>query len=234
MPDHRVVSHAEWVNARTAFLQKEKEFTRLREELSAARRDLPWEKVTEDYVFEGPDGAEKLNDLFDGRAQLVIYHFMFGRDWEEGCKSCSFMADHFAPAIVHLNQRDVTMVVASNAPWERLERFKKRMGWSFKWLSSMGSRFNQDYEVSFTKEEVESGPVRYNYKDQNFSMTEAPGISVFTREGDDTVYHTYSTYARGLDPMLTTYQYLDLVPKGRDEGELPFSMAWINLHDSYE
>jgi len=233
MANHPVVSHEEWIEARKTLLAKEKEFTHLREELSAARRDMPWERVVENYVFVGPSGQETLSDLFEGRDQLIVYHFMFGPDWEEGCKSCSFMADHFNPAIIHLNQRNVTMVAASNAPLSKLEDFKKRMGWSFKWLSSLGSTFNQDYRVSFSQEAIDSGPVHYNYQDQNFPMTEAPGISVFAKGEDGDIFHTYSTYARGLDPMLTTYQYLDLVPKGRDEAGLPFSMAWIKLHDKY-
>lgn len=234
MTSHVTVSHEVWVEARKALLLKEKELSHLREELSAARRDMPWEKVEKDYVFTGPGGQENLADLFEGRDQLIIYHFMYGPDWDEGCKSCSFMADHFDPAIVHLNQRSVTMVVASNAPLDKLEAFRKRMRWSFKWLSAIGSSFNQDYQVTFSQEEVDSGSVHYNYKDQSFPMTEAPGLSVFMKDDEGAIYHTYSTYARGLDPMLTTYQYLDLVPKGRDEGRLPFPMSWIGLHDSYD
>ena len=233
MTAHSIADHEDWVEARKGLLAKEKEFNRLRDELSQARRDLPWEKVNENYEFEGPDGKDSLAGLFQGRSQLIVYHFMFGADWEEGCKICSYMADHFNPAIVHLNQRDVTMVVASNAPLEKLAAFQKRMGWTFKWVSSLGSSFNADFQVSFTQEDLDSGDVYYNYKRQGFPMTEAPGLSVFYKDGDGAIYHTYSTYARGLDPMLTAYHYMDLVPKGRDEGGLPFSMAWINFHDAY-
>ena len=232
MTTHTVVDHEEWIKARTALLAKEKELNKLRDELAQARRDLPWEKVEQDYVFDGPNGKESLADLFDGRSQLIVYHFMFGSDWEEGCKSCSFMADHFNPAIVHLNQRDVTMVAISNGPLDKIQAFQKRMGWTFKWLSLLGTSFNSDYQVSFTEDKLK-GEITYNYKQQTSSMDELPGLSVFYRDGDDTVYHTYSTYARGLDPMLTAYHYLDFVPKGRDESELSFSMAWIDFHDSY-
>ncbi len=232
MTTHTIVNHEDWVEARTALLTKEKEFNKLRDELAQARRDLPWEKVDEEYLFEGPNGNESLADLFDGRSQLIVYHFMFGPNWEEGCKSCSFMADHFDPTIIHLNQRDVSMVVISNGPLDRIQAFQKRMGWTFKWMSALGTSFNSDYNVSFTEEELK-GEITYNYKQQASSMDELPGLSVFVRDKDGTIYHTYSTYARGLDPMLTTYQYLDLVPKGRDEAELPFSMAWIDFHDSY-
>lgn len=228
-----IVGHEDWLEARKAFLQKEKELTKLREEVAAARRALPWKKVEKIYVFEGPNGKESLSDLFEERSQLIVYHFMYGPDWEEGCKSCSYMADHFNPAIVHLNQRDVTMVAASNAPLDKLEAFKARMDWNFKWVSSMGGDFNSDYGVSFSQDDIDTGAVHYNYKDQPFPMTEAPGLSVFYKDDDGTIYHTYSTYARGLDPMLTAYQYLDLVPKGRDEDALPFTMAWIDFHDSY-
>lgn len=233
MTTHSIISREEWIDARKALLEKEKGLTQLREEVSQARRNLPWVKVDSDYVFEGLNGDETFSDLFDGRSQLIVYHFMFGPDWEDGCKSCSYMADHFNPAIAHLNARDISMVVASNAPLEKLEAFKARMEWSFKWLSSMNSAFNQDYGVTFSADDVESGAVHYNYKDQAFPMTEAPGISVFIKDKGGAVYHTYSTFARGLDPMLTAYQYMDLAPKGRDEDELPFSMAWVNHHDRY-
>ena len=234
MDHHPVVSHEEWLAARKAFLCKEKDFTRARDALAAERRQLPWERVEKRYVFEGPDGEETLADLFGPCSQLVVYHFMFGPDWEEGCKSCSFLADHFAPAVVHLAQRDVTLVAVSRAPLDRLEAFKARMGWGFKWVSSLKNDFNSDYHVSFSEEELASGTVDYNYVRQAFPMGEAPGVSVFAKDGEGGVYHSYSSYARGLDPFITTYQYLDLVPKGRDEADLPFTMAWIRLHDSYE
>lgn len=233
MPKHTVLSREEWIEARKTLLAKEKNLTLLREEVSKARRNLPWVKVDSDYVFEGADGEETLSDLFDGLSQLIIYHFMFGPDWEEGCKSCSYMADHFNPAITHLNARDISMVVISNGPLKKLEAFKARMDWSFKWLSSMNSSFNQDYGVTFSKNDIDSGTVHYNYKDQAFPMTEAPGVSVFIKDDEGAIYHTYSAFARGLDPMLTAYQYMDLVPKGRDESELPFSMAWVHHHDRY-
>ena len=228
-----VVSHDEWVEARKAFLTKEKEFTRLRDEISRERQSLPWEKVEKEYVFQGPRGDVALADLFDGKSQLIVYHFMYGPDWDAGCKSCSFLADHFNPAIVHLNQRDVSMVAVSKAPLGTLDDYKKRMGWDFDWVSSFHNDFNHDFNVSFTEEELERGAVYYNYEIQGFSSTEAPGASVFFKDGDGVVYHTYSVYQRGLDMFLTAYHYLDLVPKGRDESDLPFTMEWIKRHDEY-
>lgn len=220
MADHDVVSNERWIEARKALLAKEKEFTRMRDAISKERRKLPWERVDKEYVFDGPGGKETLADLFDGRSQLLVYHFMYGPDWTEGCKSCSFLADHFNPAIPHLRQRDVTMVAVSRAPLEILEAFKKRMGWSFKWVSSLGNDFNRDYQVSFTEEELEKGDVYYNYARQGFPSTEAPGVSVFYKDENGEVFHTYSSYQRGLDMFITAYHYLDLVPKGRDEGGL--------------
>ena len=231
--DKSVVSHDAWVEARKVLLAKEKEFTKLRDELSQVRRGLPWEKVEEDYEFEGPDGALRLSDLFDGRSQLIVYHFMFGPDWEAGCPSCSLLTDHFGPAIVHLNQRDVSMVAASRAPVSVLQTFRQRMGWDFLWVSSLNNSFNQDFGVSFSKEQLEAGEVHYNYKDQAFPSSEAPGASVFYRDEGGTIYHTYSAYARGLDLFITAYNYLDIVPKGRDEDALPFTMAWVKRHDEY-
>lgn len=233
MESHKVVSHQEWLQARRAFLRKEKDFTCAREALAAERRQLPWERVEKRYVFQGPDGEETLADLFGPCSQLAVYHFMFGPDWEEGCKSCSFLADHFEPAVVHLAQRDVTLLAASRAPLDRLEAFKARMGWSFKWVSSLGSDFNGDYHVSFSEDELARGTVDYNYQEQAFPVGEAPGVSIFVKDEEGAVYHSYSSYARGLDPFITAYQYLDLVPKGRDEASLPFTMAWIRHHDSY-
>ncbi len=234
MPAHRVVSHADWVKARTALLAKEKEFTRLRDALSAERRQLPWEKVDKGYLFDGPNGKETLPDLFDGRRQLIVYHFMYAPGWGEGCKSCSFIADHFNPAIVHLNQRDLTMVAISKAPLEELEAFRKRMGWTFKWLSSFENDFNRDYHVSFTDEEVDRGKTYYNYKYMAFPSTEAPGASVFYMDKNGDVFHTYSVYERGLDMFITAYHYLDIVPKGRDEDNLSYTMEWLRLHDEYD
>lgn len=227
-----VVTHREWVEARKELLVQEKEFTRQRDAISRQRRQLPWEKVEKEYVFQGPGGATPLSDLFAGRAQLIVYHFMYGPDWEAGCKSCSFIADHFNPAIVHLNQRDVSMVVVSRAPLAKLEQFKKRMGWDFLWVSSLNNDFNRDYNVSFSAREIESGTAYYNYENKGFSSTEAPGASIFYKDVEG-IYHTYSVYERGLDMFITAYHYLDIVPKGRNEGELAYTMEWLRLHDEY-
>ena len=233
MDQHRVVSSTEWVKARMALLAKEKEFTRLRDQLSLARRELPWEGVEKDYVFEGPDGKTSLGDLFGGRSQLIVYHFMFDPDWREGCKSCSFWADNFNGFYRHLNQRDVTLVAISRAPWATIAPFKTRMGWSFPWLSSDGSDFNFEYRVSFSREELARGEVNYNYARRKTQMTELPGISVFYRDQAGVIFHTYSCYARGLDMLNAAYHYLDLVPKGRDEAGLPYKQAWVRHHDNY-
>lgn len=229
-----VVSHAEWVEARKLLLEKEKDFTRLRDQLSAQRRELPWEKVEKDYEFEGPDGVVKLSDLFQRRSQLIIYHFMYGPDWDAGCPSCSYLADHFDPAIVHLNHRDVSFVAVSRAPLEILEAYKRRMGWRFLWVSSYGNDFNRDYNVSFTEEEIERGDTYYNYRNKGFPSTEAPGASVFYKEDNGTVFHTYSVYERGLDMFIGAYQFLDIVPKGRDEEGLSYTMEWLRRHDEYD
>jgi predicted dithiol-disulfide oxidoreductase (DUF899 family) len=233
MTPHKIVSHQEWVEARKDFLTREKEFSRMHDELSAARRELPWERVEKEYVFEGPSGKVSLADLFDGRSQLIVYHFMLGPDWPEGCPSCSLLADHNEPSAVHLNQRDVSMVTISNAPLENIEAFRARMGWNIMWLSSLGNDFNRDYHVSFAPEEQQSQDVYYNYQMGSFPMTEAPGVSVFTKDDDGAIYHSYSSYARGLDMFLGVYQLLDIVPKGRDEAALSFPMAWVRHHDRY-
>lgn len=233
MTSHKVVSHQEWLKARKAFLRKEKDFTRARDALAAERRRLPWERVEKRYLFEGPEGEETLADLFGPRSQLAVYHFMFGPDWEEGCKSCSFLTDHLVPAVVHLAQRDVTLLVVSRAPLARLEAFKARMGWDFKWVSSLKSDFNGDYHVSFSEAELASGAVDYNYRHLAFPSSEAPGLSVFVKDEAGAIYHTYSTFARGLDPLITAYQILDFVPKGRDETDLSFTMEWVRHHDRY-
>ncbi len=229
----RVVPPGEWLAARKELLRKEKEFSRLRDELSRQRRALPWEKVEKNYVFDGPRGKETLSDLFGGRSQLVVYHFMFGPGWKEGCPSCSFLADGFDGAAVHLAHRDVTFLVISRATWPEIAAFKKRMGWQFKWVSSSGNDFNYDYHVSFTKDEQATGKVLYNYEPTEFPSEEGPGASVFYKNDAGEIFHTYSTYARGLDPMLMTYQWLDLTPKGRDEDGLAFTMAWVRHHDKY-
>jgi predicted dithiol-disulfide oxidoreductase (DUF899 family) len=229
----KVVSHEEWLAARKAHLAKEKEFTRQRDALSKARRGLPWEKVEKEYVFEGPAGKLTLGDLFDGRGQLLIYHFMLGPGWAEGCKSCSYIADHFDGMAIHLANRDVTLMVVSHAPIAEIEAFKKRMGWRFRWVSSFGSDFNFDYHVSFTPEELAAELQEYNYGMVKFPSQEAPGLSVFAKDAAGEVFHTYSTYARGLDILVGAYNYLDLVPKGRDEEGLAHTMAWVRHHDKY-
>lgn len=229
--DHPVISREDWIAARTELLKREKEFTRARDALSQARRDLPWEAVTKDYSFDGPNGKETLAGLFDGRSQLVVYHFMFGPNAKVGCPHCSFWADNFNPIIVHLNQRDVTMVAISRAPLARLEEYKRRMGWSFKWLSSGNSDFNLDFQASFKPEDVKAKKAMYNFIIYNdVDETEREGISVFHKV-DGRIFHTYSTYARGIDLMNTAYNYLDLVPKGRDEGNR--GPSWLRRHDEY-
>ena len=231
---HRVVSKDEWLAAREELLAKEKAFSRLRDELSQRRRDLPWEKVEKEYVFEGPDGKESLASLFEGRSQLIVYHFMFDPEWSEGCKSCSFIADHYDPSIIHLKHRDVTMVTVSRAPLAKLEAFRKRMGWNFKWVSSLGSDFNWDYHVSFKPEDVAAKQVYYNYKVQSFPVAEGPGISVFYKDEAGTIFHTFSSFSRGLDMFIGAYHLLDIVPKGRDEAGFTYGMEWLRHHDRYE
>jgi predicted dithiol-disulfide oxidoreductase (DUF899 family) len=228
----KVVSSAEWVAARKKLLTKEKEFTRLRDELSRERREMPWEKIEKKYVFEGPKGKETLADLFAGKSQLIIYHFMFGPGWKEGCPSCSFLADGFDSAALHLAQRDTAFAVISRATLPEIQAFQKRMGWKFKWLSSNATDFNYDFQVSALKKDIESGKSEYNYAKSNFPSEERPGLSVFYRK-DGEVFHTYSSYARGLDILLPTYNFLDLTPKGRDEDSLPWPMAWVRHHDKY-
>jgi len=233
MKPNAIVSREEWLAARKRHLIKEKEFTRQRDELSRERRDLPWVRVEKNYVFDVPGGKQTLSDLFEGRSQLVVYHFMFGPSWGEGCKSCSFWADNFNGIIVHLNQRDVSLVAVSKAPLEKLEAFRKRMGWGFKWVSSFANDFNNDFHVSFTPDELSKGEVYYNFRMNRFPSDEAPGISVFHKNAKGEIFHTYSCYARGLDMLNLAYHYLDLVPKGRDEEDLSFSMAWVRHRDKY-
>lgn len=233
MTQHQIVGHEEWVEQRKALLAREKEFTRLRDELSAARRELPWERVEKEYRFDTAGGKRTLGELFDGRRQLIIYHFMFGPDWEAGCPSCSFWADNFERCVVHLNHRDITLMAVSRAPLDKLDAYKARMGWTFPWVSSHGSDFNRDYHISFESQELKSGDVYYNYRRGSFPSEEAPGISVFYRDEDGRVFHTYSAYARGLDMMNAAYHYMDLVPKGRDEGQLEYTMAWLRRRDEY-
>ena len=211
----KVVSHDEWIAARKEFLKKEKEFTRQRDELSRLRRALPWEKVEKSYEFQSPSGKVSLSDLFGGRSQLVIYHFMFGPGWKEGCPSCSYISDHFDGMTIHLANRDVTLAVVSHAPIAEIEAFRHRMGWKFRWLSSNASDFNFELIPQFPSEEL-------------------PGLSVFAKDASGAIFHTYSTYARGLDILLGAYNLLDMVPKGRDEDKLKFSMAWVRHHDKYD
>ena len=232
-PAAKVVSAAEWVAARKELLAKEKEFTRLRDELSRQRREMPWEKIEKQYVFQGANGKETLADLFDGRSQLIVYHFMFGPGWKEGCPSCSFLADTFDGAVIHLAQRDTTFVAVSRTTLPEIDAFKKRMGWTFKWVSSNGSDFNYDYQVSTGNGEKAGSSVYYNYTLTEFPSDERPGLSVFFKK-DGEVFHTYSTYARGLDILLPTYNFLDMTAKGRDEeGMKPHAMAWVRHHDRY-
>lgn len=227
-----IVSPEKWLEARREFLREEKEFTKMRDRLAARRRELPWVKVDKAYTFESPGGRVSLAELFEGRSQLVVYHFMFGPGWEEGCKSCSYVSDHLAPTVVHLQARDVAFAALSHAPLAEFAPFKKRMGWAFNWVSSHGSDFNYDYHVSFTAEEMARGKVYYNYDRTEFPSEEAPGLSVFAKNSNGDIYHTYSSYGRGLDQLIGTYTVLDLVPKGRDE-DPEATMSWVRYHDSY-
>jgi predicted dithiol-disulfide oxidoreductase (DUF899 family) len=233
MPDNKVVSHGEWMKARLELLAAEKEFTRQRDALTRRRTAMPWERVEKPYRFEGPNGALSLADLFDGRSQLIVYHFMFGPDLEEGCKSCSFWADNFDGIAIHLNHRDVTFTAVSRAPFAKIEAYKKRMGWSFPWVSSHGSDFNFDYHVSFTPTEIAEGKAYYNYAVRPIDVSEEQGISVFYKNEIGEVFHTYSCHGRGIDMVNGAYQFLDLVPKGRDEERFDFPMAWVRRHDQY-
>ncbi|HEX6830141.1 MAG TPA: thioredoxin family protein [Methyloceanibacter sp.] len=229
---HKVVSRDEWIAARKAHLANEKAFTKARDRLSAERRALPWVKVEKNYLFDTPEGKKSLADLFDGRSQLIVYHFMLGPDWGEGCPSCSYLADHFDGAALHLAHRDVTLLAVSRAPLPEIAAYKKRMGWRFPWVSSYGNDFNYDFHVSFRREHKE-GEVYYNYEMGDFESDEK-GVSVFIKDASGAIFHTYSAYARGLDILVGTYNFLDLVPKGRDEAELPWSMAWVRRHDDYD
>ena len=230
---NQVVSPEEWLKARLDLLAAEKEFTRQRDALTRRRMAMPWERVEKPYRFEGPDGELSLADLFDGRSQLIVYHFMFGPDWEEACKSCSFWADNFNGIPIHLNHRDVTFVAISRAPLSKLDAYKKRMGWNFPWFSSNGSDFNFDYQVSVRPEDLPKGVAYYNYKVQPSNASEEVGISVFYRDESGEVFHTYSCYSRGVDMLNGAYHFLDLVPKGRDEDDLDYPMAWVRRHDQY-
>lgn len=222
-----------WLRARRELLEKEKAYTRQGDELAAMRRALPRRRVEESYVFDSPEGQISLAELFDGRSQLIVQHFMFGPDWEAGCPSCSFWADGYDPLVVHLNQRDTSLVVVSRAPIDKIEAYRRRMGWQFNWVSSLNNRFNFDFSVSATAEDNERGSMSYNYADGPVQMQELPGASVFVEDDDSTIWHTYSTYGRGLEAFNSTYSLLDLTSLGRNEGDLPFPMAWVRRKDEY-
>lgn len=232
--DPVIVSEEQWLAARRELLREEKEFTRLRDQLAAKRRALPWVKIDKAYVFDSPAGRVTLADLFQGRGQLVVQHFMLGPGWEEGCKSCSFMADHFNAAAPHLPARDTAFAVVSRAPLAEILPFKKRMGWNVNWVSAHHTDFNFDFHVSFTPEEMARDSVYYNYANQPFPHEEAPGVSVFARDADGNVHHTYSTYGRGVEFIMGAYSILDLTPKGRDEEGLAYGMEWLRHHDRYD
>ncbi|MGH8354583.1 MAG: DUF899 domain-containing protein [Pseudomonas sp.] len=226
----RIVSRAEWLAARKQHLLHEKALSRQRDQLSAERRALPWVRVDKPYRFDGPDGQQTLAELFAGRSQLIVYHFMFGAGWEQGCPGCSFLADHIDGANLHLAHHDVSLVVVSHAPWRDFQAFKKRMGWRFPWVSSQASDFNYDYQVSATPNQIAAGEVIYNYQASQDPGEEMPGLSVFYKNAAGEIFHTYSTYARGLDLLVGAYNYLDLTPKGRNEREI---MDWVRHHDRY-
>ena len=232
MNNRKIVSREDWLEARKTHLEKEKELTRLRDELSRQRRELPWVRVDKPYTFEGPEGQQSLADLFADRSQLIVQHFMFGPDWEEGCPSCSFWADNLNGVDIHLAHRDTSLVMVSNAPFEKLDRYSQRMGWTLKWVSSLGNDFNRDFHVSFTEEETRRGEMYYNYHMTRFSSSEGPGASVFYQDEQGGVFHTYSCYARGLDMLNGAYHYIDLTPKGRDEAA--GNMHWLRRRDQYD
>ena len=232
--NHPVVSRDRWIAERRMLLLREKELTRFRDQIASERRALPWVRLEKNYFFDTPEGQRTLAELFEGRRQLLVQHFMLAPGWEQGCPSCSFMADHIDGMNVHLAHRDVTLLVVSRAPLAEIGRFRGRMGWKFKWVSSHASDFNQDFGVSFTPEERAKGEVYYNYVMQPFPTEEAPGISVFYQDDAGAVFHTYSTYGRGVEVMMGTYNLLDLTPKGRDERDVAHKMEWVRHHDRYE
>lgn len=233
MAQTNTVSRDEWLKARLALLEREKAFTRERDALAAARRELPRVRIDKDYRFDTEQGERSLADLFDGCGQLVVYHFMYSPDWEVGCKSCSYWADSFNGTGEHLRQRDTRMVAVSRAPLATLVKFRHRMGWRFPWVSSAGSDFNFDFHVSFRKEELDAGTAEYNYRKKGFPSDEAPGLSCFSRDTDGNVYHTYSAYSRGIDIINAAYNILDMTAKGRDEDGLSHPMEWVKLRDLY-
>jgi predicted dithiol-disulfide oxidoreductase (DUF899 family) len=231
--EHEVVSQKEWLAARRRLLAREKKFSKARDQLNQERRALPWVKVEKEYVFDSPDGKVTLPELFDGKSQLVVYHFMFGPGWGEGCPHCSFWADHYDSVNFHLGHRDTTLALVSRAPLKELQAFKKRMGWKFRWVSSNRTDFNLDFNVSFTPEQIKSGTVVYNYAATDMDMDEREGVSAYYKDAGGQVYHTYSSYARGIDLLNTTYNFLDLTAKGRDENpDRP--QDWVRYHDKYK
>lgn len=230
MPDHPVVSRDEWLQARVALLDREKALTQEREELARVRRELPWVQIEKSYTFQSVEGARTLTDLFGSYEQLIVYHFMFGPDWQEGCPACSFWADNYQAALPHLRARDINLVMVSRAPLDTLQAYRERMGWTCEWVSSLDSDFNFDFAVSFKGEDGSE----YNYGTTSHGGEEAPGLSVFIRDTQGALFHTYSCYARGLDMLNGTYQHIDLVPRGRNEQDFPFPMAWVRRHDQYD
>ena len=235
MTEHKIVSDEEWVEARKGLLAKEKAHSRARDELTAARQALPWRKIGKNYRFKSVGGKVTLADLFGDKSQLLVQHFMFGPDWELGCKSCSMMADHINPSLPHLAARDVSFAAISRAPLEKLQAYRRRMGWDFEWVSSLGGDFNYDFGVSFPEADVAAKNVHYNYRDgASFPDTEGPGMSAFFKDEDGVIYHTYSVYARGVESAMGVYDLLDMVAKGRDEDGLDYSQAWFRRHDEYD
>ena len=232
--NHAIVSPALWLAERKKLLAREKELTRLEDQIARERRALPWVRMEKGYAFDTPNGRRNLAELFEGRRQLLVQHFMFAPGWEQGCKSCSFMADHNDGMTVHLAQRDVSFIAISRAPLAEIEQFRQRMGWKFRWVSSAPSDFNHDFGVSFSAQDMAAGPVLYNYKRQPFPHEEAPGISIFVMDDSGEVFHTYSRFGRGVEVMMGTYHLLDLTPMGRDEDELSYGMEWVRHHDRYE
>jgi predicted dithiol-disulfide oxidoreductase (DUF899 family) len=234
MTANRIVSRDEWLAARKQHLRREKDLTRLRDELCRERRELPWVRVEKPYVFDGPDGKETLAELFGGRSQLIIYHFMFGPGWKEGCVGCSFLVDHLGGPLEHLPQRDVSLVVVSRAPLAEIEAFQQRMGWRFKWVSSFGSDFNYDFHVSFTPEQLAKGKVECNFERVEMNIEEVSATSVFAKDESGALFHTYSSYARAGEALLGTYALLDLLPKGREENGPRYNLTdWVRHHDRY-
>lgn len=229
-----VGSREDWLVQRKTLLAREKAFNKSRDALSAARRDLPWVPVTRPYLFEGASGQNTFADLFDGKSQLIVYHFMYGADWDAGCKSCSYWIDNFDGIQNHLAARDTALVLVSSAPYETLAAYRKRLGWTLPWFSAQGPGFNQDYGISFTPEQMQPDAANYNYRQTTMPSSEMPGASVFVKDDGGDIYHTYSTYSRGLDMLNGAYHLLDLTPKGRDENGLPGTMSWLRRHDEYE